>query len=299
MSVLRHLAYACLVSLSAMPAEARVIVLGDSIGVGLSLASGASRLAENSVAIQSAKSLEQLTRTPPGTVAVVSLGTNDAVGNLKGVDKAIDRFLDAAARQQVQLIWAGPPCVFKKWNTNVATLDQMLARKLAGRATYVSNADAAICDRSIRGGDGVHFNMNGYKVLWDRVVLASQGQIPGQIPSAPQKAVPAPLVAAAPQPAPGQATLQAMGQINGTAAALPQKNPKKTAPGAILPLENGGGPLLLTPTISASAGPAKPGAIIINGVPVDEGTIHNMDFDPPTQAVAPRKLPKPRPIALQ
>ena len=145
------------------------IILGDSLGVGVSMAAGVPRLAHNSVAIRSADALDQIKRTPAGTVAFISLGTNDAVGSISGVEPGIDRIVDTAKSAGVKLVWIGPPCVFKPWNSNVEKLDGILKRRLAaGPVSYVSMADSAICDRSLRAGDGVHFNMRGYAMLWGR-----------------------------------------------------------------------------------------------------------------------------------
>jgi hypothetical protein len=145
------------------------IILGDSLGVGVSMAAGVPRLAHNSVAIRSADALEQIKRTPQGTVAFISLGTNDAVGSINNVEAGIERIVDTAKSSGVKLVWIGPPCVFKPWNTNVEKLDGILKRKLSsGPVSYVSVADAAVCDKSLRAGDGVHFNMRGYAMLWGR-----------------------------------------------------------------------------------------------------------------------------------
>jgi hypothetical protein len=145
------------------------IILGDSLGVGVSMAAGVPRLAHNSVAIRSADALDQIKRTPQGTVAFISLGTNDAVGSITNVEPGIDRIIDAAKSSGVKLVWIGPPCVFKPWNANVEKLDAILKRKLSsGPVSYVSMADSAVCDRTIRAGDGVHFNMRGYAMLWGR-----------------------------------------------------------------------------------------------------------------------------------
>jgi lysophospholipase L1-like esterase len=145
------------------------IILGDSLGVGVSMAAGVPRLAHNSVAIRSADALEQIKRTPQGTVAFISLGTNDAVGSISNVEAGIDRIVDTAKSSGVKLVWIGPPCVFKPWTTNVEKLDRILKRKLSsGPVSYVSMADSAVCDKSLRAGDGVHFNMRGYAMLWGR-----------------------------------------------------------------------------------------------------------------------------------
>ena len=48
--------------------------------------------------------------------------------------------------------------------------------------------DDALCVRSLRAGDGVHFTMKGYRMMWDRAIAAS-----GETDSAP----PAPVDGAA------------------------------------------------------------------------------------------------------
>jgi lysophospholipase L1-like esterase len=149
-----------------LPASAnpsRVIILGDSIGVGLSLAGGSQRLAANSVGIRSNQIIEQLSRVDASQVAVVSLGTNDAVGHLRGVEKAIDQIIETVNRKNLRVVWMGPPCVNKDWNTNVVQLDRILQERLrrAPRITYVSVADQNYCDRNLRASDGVHFTRPG------------------------------------------------------------------------------------------------------------------------------------------
>lgn len=152
---------------------APAVVLGDSIGVGVSMAGGVPRLAHNSVSIRSADVLRQLQRLSPGTVAILSLGTNDAVGSIAGVERGVDKILRAARSADLRLVWLGPPCVLKPWNSNVVKLDALLARRLAGQVPYVSIADEQLCDKSLRGRDGVHFNMRGYSILWARARAAA------------------------------------------------------------------------------------------------------------------------------
>jgi hypothetical protein len=176
--IARILSALAIVTVSTPAFSTPAIVLGDSIGVGVSMASGLRRLAHNSVSIQSsADAIAQIRRTPPGTVAFLSLGTNDAVGSIAGVTGGIDRIVDAAHKADVSLVWIGPPCVFKGWNTNVVKLDAILRQRLAGKVPYVSVADEGVCDRSLRAGDGVHFTMQGYQVLWSRARAAAGAEI--------------------------------------------------------------------------------------------------------------------------
>jgi hypothetical protein len=153
------------------------VVLGDSIGVGISMASGLPRLAHNSVSIRSADAINQVRRSPRHAVAFLSLGTNDAVGSIAGVTSPIDRIVDAARDADVNLVWIGPPCVLKPWNVNVVKLDAVLQERLAGRVPYVSTADPRLCDPSLRARDGVHFTMRGYEILWSRARAAASAPI--------------------------------------------------------------------------------------------------------------------------
>lgn len=178
--------------LAAPGRAATAIVIGDSIGVGVSMAGGAPRLAHNSVAIRGKDALAQLHRVPHDAVAILSLGTNDAVGSIAGVERGVEKIVAAAEDAGVRLVWLGPPCVSKPWNKNVVKLDQILASRLAGRAAYVSVADDSICDKSLRAGDGVHFNMRGYSLLWTRAREAA---------GLPAEAAPGPAVAQARKPA--------------------------------------------------------------------------------------------------
>lgn len=158
----------------AMPALATpALILGDSIGVGLSLASGVKALAHNSVLIGRDDILGQIAQVPVGTIAFLSLGTNDAVGSVKGVTARIEKVLAAVEAAGIKAVWVGPVCVIQPWNETVGELDALLAKTLAGRMTYVSYADAGLCDRAIRGRDGVHFNMTGYKTLWGMARVAA------------------------------------------------------------------------------------------------------------------------------
>lgn len=150
---------------SAASAAADAIVIGDSLGVGVSMASGLTRLAKNSVAIRGGGVLGQLNQAAPGSVVFMSLGTNDAVGRVDGLEGDIGRIIRAASG--VKLVWIGPPCVSKSWDTNAQKLDGIIRAQTSGTpVVYVSMRDASMCDRSVRAGDGVHFTMSGYGMMW-------------------------------------------------------------------------------------------------------------------------------------
>jgi len=145
------------------------VVIGDSLGVGISMASGLRNLAANSVSIRGSRVIEQIRQLSPGTVAFMSLGTNDAVGPVKGLEKSIDNVLQAARAARVTLVWIGPPCVEKAWDRNARELDAMLRERLAAAGvTYVSMRGEDICGPGLRAKDGVHFTMQGYKNMWAR-----------------------------------------------------------------------------------------------------------------------------------
>ena len=76
-------------------------VLGDSIGDGFATTMGFNNLAQIGIHIRGPKALAQIARTPPGSTAYIFLGTNDAEGSLKNIDKSIDDILDAAAQRQL------------------------------------------------------------------------------------------------------------------------------------------------------------------------------------------------------
>ena len=164
------------------------IVLGDSIGVGLAAAGGIKGLAHNSVTIGSGDIARQIGAVPAGAVAFISLGTNDAVGSIKGIEARIDRTMAAVQAAGIKAVWVGPVCVIQPWNERVTQLDAVLRRKLAGRIAYVSLAGAAYCESGIRGHDGVHFTFAGYRRLWAQARAAAGEEIEGGTAAIPHAA---------------------------------------------------------------------------------------------------------------
>jgi len=156
------------------PAMASIFVGGDSLGVGVHLASKAPSVAKESVRITSNVPVSQVEAVPEGSTLFLSLGTNDAVGGVTKVQKNVDAILSAAASRNIRVVWLGPPCVFKTWDDSAKALDGVLAGIMAQNGvTYVSMRDDALCVRSLRAGDGVHFTMKGYRMMWDRAIAAS------------------------------------------------------------------------------------------------------------------------------
>jgi hypothetical protein len=170
---------------------ANEVVAGDSLGVGIAMASGFENRAANSVSIRAGSAVEQLRKVRPGSTVFMSLGTNDAVGSIKGLEKGIDLIVKTAETSRLKLIWIGPPCVIKPWDKNAAELDGILKQRLAGSGVkYVSMRDSSLCSPSIRGKDGVHFNMEGYRNIWSKTAAATGYQVASVSPEAkrtPQK----------------------------------------------------------------------------------------------------------------
>ena len=167
-------------------------VLGDSIGDGLATTMGFNNLAEIGIHIRGPKALAQIARTPPGSTAYIFLGTNDAEGSLKNIDKSIDDILDAAAQRQLTVIWVGPHCVRKAWDKQASELDQILRNHLAKASVnkasvkYIGTRDAGICSGKFHEPDGVHLTAKGYRYMW--AMIDGAGGTPNTaIASAPQK----------------------------------------------------------------------------------------------------------------
>ncbi|MGD9740897.1 MAG: hypothetical protein AB7O56_11280 [Bauldia sp.] len=194
-AALATLLAAALAFLAAAPAAAYVVI-GDSLGVGVGWAGHPTQsLAANSVRITGNAIINQINSLPRDTLAFMSLGTNDAVGNVVNVQDAVNGIVAAARARNVTLVWIGPPCVFKDWDGSAAQLDTNLAQQLRGLGViYVSMRDPGLCDRSVRAADGVHFTMSGYERMWALAAAAAgiAANAPAAVAAAP--AAPAPVV---------------------------------------------------------------------------------------------------------
>ena len=162
-------------------------VLGDSIGDGLATTMGINNLAQIGIHIRGPKALAQIARTPPGSTAYIFLGTNDAEGSLKNIDKSIDDILDAAAQRQLNVVWVGPHCVHKAWDKQGSALDEILRNRLAKTsAKYIGTRDATICSGKFLEPDGVHLTGKGYRYMW-AMIDSGAGTSNTAVASAPQK----------------------------------------------------------------------------------------------------------------
>jgi hypothetical protein len=159
----------------AMPATAGAggYVLGDSIGEGVAMASGLKGLAHISVHIRGPKALAQIGSTPPGSTVFIVLGTNDADGSIKNIEKSIDGLVEAAARKQLTMYWIGPHCVRAKFDSQARELDGILRQRLANTTVkYISMRDPALCSGNFYEPDGVHLKTAGYRYMWDKARTA-------------------------------------------------------------------------------------------------------------------------------
>jgi hypothetical protein len=148
-------------------------VLGDSIGEGVAIASGLTKLAHISVHIRGPKAIAQINETPVGSVAFIVLGTNDADGSIKNIEKSIDDVVQAGERRKLRMIWLGPPCVRRPFDVQSRELDQILKDRLATtRVTYISMRDQQICSGALQEPDGVHLTMKGYRYMWQKTEAA-------------------------------------------------------------------------------------------------------------------------------
>ena len=162
-------------------------VLGDSIGDGLATTMGFNNLAQIGIHIRGPKALAQIARTPPGSTAYIFLGTNDAEGSLKNIDKSIDDILDAAAQRQLTVVWVGPHCVRKAWDKQASALDEILRSHLAKTSVkYIGTRDAGICSGKFLEPDGVHLTGKGYRYMW-AMIDSGVGTSNTAVASAPQK----------------------------------------------------------------------------------------------------------------
>ena len=158
---------------SAASAPADAYVLGDSIGEGVAIASGLKKLARISIHIRGQKAIDQINATPVGAVAFIVLGTNDAEGSLKNIEKSIDDVVSAGKRRKLRMIWLGPSCVRRSFDSKARDLDKILSDRLPGVGVkYVSMRDEQLCSGIFHEPDGVHLTVKGYRYMWAKTEQA-------------------------------------------------------------------------------------------------------------------------------
>jgi len=191
----------CVLAALAGAHAATNVVIGDSLGEGFAEVSRLKSFAKISVHIRGAKALDQVRRAPEDSTAFVVLGTNDAEGSIANLDKSIDDILDLAAKKRMRLVWIGPPCVHRPWDTRARELDKMLAAKLPPRGvTYVPMRDASFCSGGMHEPDGVHLKTKGYVYMWDKARRIAGLDTTGTIQVAAAGPAELPVSRAAPAP---------------------------------------------------------------------------------------------------
>jgi hypothetical protein len=172
----------CVLAAFAAAQAATNVVIGDSLGEGLAEVSKLKSFAHISVHIRGPKAVDQVRRAPEGATAFVVLGTNDAEGSIAHLDKSIDDILNLAARKRMRLVWIGPPCVHRPWDTRARELDRMLAAKLPPRGViYVPMRDQSFCTGGMHEPDGVHLKTKGYVYMWDKARRIADRETTGSI----------------------------------------------------------------------------------------------------------------------
>jgi hypothetical protein len=168
-------------------AGANGYVLGDSLGVGVAQVSHLKGLARISVHIRGPKALQQFAQTPPNSTVFLVLGTNDANGSIARLDKSIDDIVHAAEQKHITLVWMGPPCVRKSWDTRSRELDAILRQRFENTSVrYVSMRDEVMCSGAVQEPDGVHLKTKGYVHMWEKAREAAGFALASAEPTASQ-----------------------------------------------------------------------------------------------------------------
>jgi hypothetical protein len=159
---------ACLLAHPASAAQG--FFLGDSIADDTSKTVGVPGAARVGEHLRRGAVIPQFARLPKGSIALMSLGLNDAEDSYKGLIGDIERVINAAEATGEKFVWIGPPCVRKSWDRNNEQLDAYLSTRLAAtQIQYVSLRDPQICNGGIRSHDGEHFTEAGYRYVWEKV----------------------------------------------------------------------------------------------------------------------------------
>jgi hypothetical protein len=150
-------------------AQAAAYVLGDSLGLGVAQAAHLKNLSKISIHIRGSKMLKQIAQTLSGSTVFLVLGTNDANGSIARLDKSIDAIVHAMEKKNLTVVWMGPPCVRKSWDTRARDLDIMLKNRFENTAVrYISMRDEMMCSGVFHERDGVHLRTKGYAHMWEK-----------------------------------------------------------------------------------------------------------------------------------
>lgn len=140
--------------------EARTVVAGDSLCVGLAQAAGLKSYAR--VGAPTREVVSQLRRIEEGATVIVCAGTNDSAAKLAGFNDAVDAVLLEAKKRNQRIIWVGPISTSLWWDRYSDQADTLLALKTK---PYVS-LRAIGWNRGERAVDHIHLTRNGQLRLW-------------------------------------------------------------------------------------------------------------------------------------
>ena len=151
-------------ALAALCGAVGCLFAGDSLAVGMARATGIPSAAIGGISTGHPSILEAVRRATPGTVLLVSSGTNDA----RPAGDAAARVSAEARARGVRLVWLVPPC------HGPAPLDarsRLRAAEIAAAAAAAGVEAVALRDLpagacgSPRAGDGIHLSGRGYAAL--------------------------------------------------------------------------------------------------------------------------------------
>ena len=148
-------------------------VIGDSTAASFAQTVGIRSIASHSVSVRRnfpRPIAPQFARLPKGAVTLMLLGLNDAFTPVKGLQKDIEWVIDGALATGEKIVWIGPPCVLKKWDSRAKEMDDYLRQRLASTSIqYVSLRDPQICQPALRASDGMHFTTAGNRYVWEKI----------------------------------------------------------------------------------------------------------------------------------
>lgn len=151
----------------------RPFIVGDSIGEGLRWASGELGDTKRGISIAGQCVLGQMRKAPPDSTLVISLGTNDAAAGLPHARQVMafaDRVIAEVAGRP--LLWVGPPKPCTSWDLIAQGVDmalEIVVERRGGRYVSAYNLPGLF---EHHAKDGIHFDLAGYRLLWEAVRVA-------------------------------------------------------------------------------------------------------------------------------
>lgn len=155
-----------LLLLTSTVANAKPIVGGDSIGLGLGKTEHVRTVAIGGVQAHQRNYLhKEFGGVPNGSTLILSLGTNDAFRNRLSMHTPMSFIATQAKFHQWNVVWIGAPKVFTAWNARVAVVDHRIQRLCYAFGFKYINIYNHIGSQ-YRTPDGVHFTTQGYRKIW-------------------------------------------------------------------------------------------------------------------------------------